>query len=304
MAKILIVEDESIVALELESRLTDLGYSVCGIVASGADAINLAIAEKPNIILMDINIKGPIDGVVTAEKIKEILDIPIIFLTAFTDSNTLQRAKITEPYGYIVKPFEERELHTSIEIALYKHNMEKKLRDNERRLSITLNSIADAVIATDNKGNINYMNPAALNLTICKCNDTIGKYVLDAFNINNKEVYTAADNAIKEIIANGITNNFPSNIAISYNVNEFRILESSISSIKDEKSNIDGIVIVFHDVTEKSIAENALQESEKKYKAVVENASELIFGLDINWGYKYANAAALKITGYFRRRAY
>jgi two-component system, response regulator PdtaR len=105
MAKLLIVEDESIVALELESRLTDLGYSVCGIVASGEDAINLAIAEKPNIILMDINIKGPIDGVVTAEKIKEIIDIPIIFLTAFTDSNTLQRAKITEPYGYIVKPF-------------------------------------------------------------------------------------------------------------------------------------------------------------------------------------------------------
>ena len=186
MAKILIVEDESIVALELESRLTDLGYSVCGIVSCGADAIKTAVDQKPDIILMDINIKGPIDGVVTAEKIKEIIDIPIIFLTAFTDSNTLQRAKITEPYGYIVKPFEERELHTSIEIALYKHNMEKKLRDNEKRLSITLNNIADAVIATDNKGSINYINPAAEKLISDKFSKTFGIYVLDAMNINNK----------------------------------------------------------------------------------------------------------------------
>ncbi|MFZ0456363.1 MAG: PAS domain S-box protein [Ignavibacteriaceae bacterium] len=296
MSKILIVEDESIVALELESRLIDLGYSVCGIVSSGADAINITASQIPDLILMDINIKGPIDGVETAEKIKGTIDIPIIFLTAFTDSNTLQRAKITEPYGYIVKPFEERELHTSIEIALYKHNMEKKLRDNEKRLSITLNSIADAVIATDNKGNINYMNPAAINLTSCNCNESIGKYILDAFNINNKETYNAADNAIKEIMANGYTNNFPSNITISYVGNEFSIVESSISSIKDEKSNVDGIVIVFHDVTEKSIAENALLDSERKYKEVVENASELIFGLDISWGYKYANAAALKVS--------
>lgn len=298
MTKILIVEDESIVALELESRLMDLGYSVCGIVSSGTDAINIMNAKKPNLILMDINIKGPIDGVETAEKIKEVIDIPIIFLTAFSDSNTLQRAKITEPYGYIIKPFEERELHTSIEIALYKHNMEKRLRDNEKRLSITLNSIVDAVIATDNKGDINYMNPAAVSLTSCKFDKIIGKYVLEAFNISSEEIYNAADNAIKEIISNGYSNNFPANITISFNDNEFRILESSISSIKDEKSNIEGIVFVFHDVTERSIAENAFLESEKKFREVVENASEVIFGLDIDWKYKYANNAAIKITGY------
>ncbi|MEJ2613916.1 MAG: PAS domain S-box protein [Ignavibacteriaceae bacterium] len=298
MAKILIVEDESIVALELESRLGDLGHAICGIVSSGPDAINITRSEKPDIILMDINIKGPVDGVETAEKIKEIVDIPIIFLTAFTDSDTLQRAEITEPYGYIVKPFEERELQTSIEIALYKHNMEKKLRANEKRLSITLSSIADAVITTDCKGIINYMNPSAVNLTNCKCSKAIGKYVLDAFYIENKETYNAADNAIKEIIANGYTNNFPSSITISFNVNELRIVESSISTIKDEKSNIDGIVLVLHDVTERSFAENALSESEKKFREVVENASEVIFGLDINWKYKYANNATLKISEY------
>ena len=298
MEKILIVEDESIVALELESRLSDLGYSVCGIVSSGADAINLTIAQKPNLILMDINIKGPIDGVETAEKIKEIIDTPVIFITAFADSNTLQRAKITEPYGYIVKPFEERELHTSIEIALYKHNMEKKLRENEKRLSITLNSIADAVIAADNEGNINYMNPAAVSLTSCRCDESIGKYVLDAFKINGEESYNAADIAIREIITEGYTNNFPSDFTISYGQNEFRIVESSISVIKGEKSNVDGIVIVFHDITEKSLTENALLESEKKFREVIENASEVVFGLDIDWRYTYANNAALRISEY------
>ncbi len=297
MEKILIVEDESIVALELESRLCDLGYSVCGIVVSGDEAIKLTKEHIPNIILMDINIKGPIDGVQTAEKIKEIFDIPIIFLTAFTDPNTLERAKITGPYGYIVKPFEERELHTSIEIAIYKHNMEKKLRDSERRLSITLKSIGDAVIATDNEGKINYMNSAAEELTSINTEDANGKYVLDIFDISDKVTYEIADLDIKKLINTGFSDNFPGNLTISNN-SEVKIVESSVSAIKDEKSNIDGIVLVFHDVTEKFKAEAALLESEKKYRKVVENASEIIFALDSTWKYRYVNAATVRISEY------
>ncbi len=298
MEKILIVEDESIVALELESRLCDLGYSVCGIVASGDEAIKLTKEHIPNIILMDINIKGPIDGVQTAEKIKEMYDIPIIFLTAFTDPSTLERAKITGPYGYIVKPFEERELHTSIEIAIYKHNMEKKLRDSERRLSITLKSIGDAVIATDNEGKINYMNSAAEELTSINSENANGKYVLDIFDISDKVTYETADLDIKKLINTGFSDNFPGNLTISDKNGQVKIVESSISAIKDEKSNIDGIVLVFHDVTEKFKAEAALLESEKKYRKVVENASEVIFALDSTWKYRYVNAATVRISEY------
>lgn len=298
MEKILIVEDESIVALELQSRLTDLGYLVCGIVVSGPEAIKLTAEKRPDIILMDINIKGPFDGVETAEKIKGMYDIPIIFLTAFTDSSTLERAKIAQPYGYIVKPFEERELHTSIEIALYKHNMERKLRDSEGRLSTTLKNIGDAVIATDSDGKINYINPAAEELTSCNYTEAIGKYVLEVLNIFDIEVYNSAHNEIKYLIATGVTDDFPDNIRISSSDGNIRIVEPNVSLIKDERSNIDGIVLVLHDITEKSITKNALVESEKKYREVVENASEVIFGLDINWRYKYANDTALRISEY------
>ena len=298
MEKILIVEDESIVALELKSRLTDLGYSICGIVASGNEAIRLTNEQKPNIILMDINIKGSLDGVETAEKIKGIYDIPIIFLTAFADSSTLERAKITQPYGYIIKPFEERELHTSIEIALYKHNMEKRLRDSERRLFITLKSISDAVIATDNDGKINYLNPAAESLTSFSNDEAIGKYVLDVFNINDEVIYQIADSAIKKLITDGYTDSFPGNLTILHKNGEIKIVESSASAIKDENTNIDGIVLVFRDVTEKFKAEAALLESEKKYRKVIENASEVIFTLSIDWKYSYVNSATSRITEY------
>jgi PAS domain S-box-containing protein len=298
MVKILIVEDESIVALELQSRLEYLGYSVCGVVATGQGAIDKTAESNPNIILMDINIKGPFDGVEAAERIKAKYEVPIIFLTAFSDPNTLQRAKITEPYGYITKPFEERELHTTIEIALYKYSIEKKLRDNERRLSTTLKSIGDAVIATGKDGRINYMNPAAEKLTSFSSDEAMGRFVLEVFNVTDKEIHQSLDETIKKLIAEGSSDKFPDSLTIISNTGESKIIESNAAAIKDVDSNISGLVLVFRDITEKFKAEAALIESEKKYKTVVENASEVIFALDLGWKCIYANAAAIKISGY------
>jgi signal transduction histidine kinase len=127
-AKIMIVEDESITAMELEGRLEYWGYTVLPISSSGKKAIEIATTMAPDLILMDINLKGKMDGVETMEHIKEHLDVPVIYLTAYSDEATLQRAKITEPYGYILKPFEERELYILIEVALYKNQMEQKLK--------------------------------------------------------------------------------------------------------------------------------------------------------------------------------
>ncbi len=158
MVKILIVEDEQIVAMELKCRLIDLGYSVCDSVATVEAAISKSNEMLPDIILMDINIKGKFDGIEAAKKIKNQLKIPIILLTAFTDNKALERAKVVEPYGYIVKPFEERELHTAIEIAVYKYNMERKLKENEQKLTTILKSIDDAVLAIDSFGKINFSN--------------------------------------------------------------------------------------------------------------------------------------------------
>ena len=131
MAKttILIVEDEAIVAADLASKLEQLGYQVAGIAARGGQAVDLAHALRPGLVLMDIHLAGPMDGVDAAERIRRECDLPVIYLTAHLDPATLQRAKLTEPFGYILKPFDERELETCVEIALYKHQAEGKLRD-------------------------------------------------------------------------------------------------------------------------------------------------------------------------------
>ena len=118
---IFIVEDESIVAKDIQNSLTKLGYTVVGIANNGTDAIERIVELSPDLVLMDIMIKGDLTGIDVSEKIKEKINVPVIFLTAYADEGTLAKAKITEPYGYILKPFKEIDLHSTIEMAVYKH---------------------------------------------------------------------------------------------------------------------------------------------------------------------------------------
>ena len=130
---VLVVEDESILSKDIQHSLKKLGYNVVGAAASGDRAIELARSEKPDIVLMDIMLKGEMNGIETAEVMKTELGIPVIFLTAYADDSTLSKAKVTEPYGYIIKPFKEVDLHTTIEMALYKHDKNKEV-EKERDL--------------------------------------------------------------------------------------------------------------------------------------------------------------------------
>ncbi|MFP4654609.1 MAG: response regulator [Methanohalobium sp.] len=130
--KILVVEDENIVALDIKNRLNKLGYSVPSIASTGEEAVQKAEITFSDLVLMDIMLKGDMDGIEAAEKIRELYDIPVIYLTAYADDKILERAKLTQPYGYISKPFKEKDLRTNIEMALHKHKMEKdKLGKNK-----------------------------------------------------------------------------------------------------------------------------------------------------------------------------
>lgn len=126
---VLIVEDEEFFAIEVRDILEKLGYGVSGVASTGEDAVKMTEDKHPDLVLMDIVLKGEMDGVMAAEQIHERLDIPVIYLTGLTGDQITERAKITEPFGYILKPFQERELHVAIEIALYRHEMERKLRE-------------------------------------------------------------------------------------------------------------------------------------------------------------------------------
>lgn len=133
-ARILVVEDEAIEALDIQQRLVGAGYPLPEVAYSGEEGVARAEEMRPDLVLMDIMLGGEIDGVAAAEQILSRLDVPIIFLTAYVDESTFQRAKITEPYGYIVKPFHERALLTAIEMGLYRHRTERELRQRNEQL--------------------------------------------------------------------------------------------------------------------------------------------------------------------------
>jgi CheY-like chemotaxis protein len=123
--RILVVEDEHIVAMGIKRMLKELGYTVTGIASSGEDAISKAESTFPDVVLMDIMLKGEMDGVEASEKIRSRFNIPVVYLTAYSDDNILDRAKRTEPFGYIIKPFDEKDLYSSIEVALQRYRKEK-----------------------------------------------------------------------------------------------------------------------------------------------------------------------------------
>lgn len=197
---ILIVEDERIVAEDIKSSLQNQGYSVCAIVSSGMEAIEKTREKKPELVLMDINIKGEMDGIETARQIRNLYGTPIVFLTAFSDEETIERAKITDPYGYIIKPFDERNLSVNIDMSLYKHKMMKKLKESEKWFYTTLFSINDAVIATDKNGFISFMNPVAEKLTGWQLENVQGESLEGIFNVISEETGRRIENPAARVL--------------------------------------------------------------------------------------------------------
>ena len=168
---ILIVEDESVVALDLAATLEKLGYTVAGVTARGREALRLAVKQQPSLVLMDIHLKGDLDGIRAAQQIQEELLIPVVYLTAYSDDATLNRARVTHPFGYLLKPFDDRELEVAIQIALYRHGMESALRDSEQRLQAILSGIQEAVVATGPDDRVTFINRAAETLLGCSARD-------------------------------------------------------------------------------------------------------------------------------------
>ena len=176
MSKILVVEDEIIVAWDIKETLEKLGHTVVDLVVSGAEAIETAATDRPDLVLMDIRLEGEIDGIVAGNAIYQHLKIPVVYLTAHADEFTLERAIKTSPFGYIVKPFQSRSLQSTIRVALQRHQLEISAYMAQKCLENTLNinSIGSGVIATDRQGLVTFMNPIAEDLTGWQSSAAIG----------------------------------------------------------------------------------------------------------------------------------
>jgi PAS domain S-box-containing protein len=157
-AKVLIVEDEALVARNIQDKLQELGYTVPTVVDSGAAAVEQAGELRPDLVLMDIRLRGEIDGIQAAAQISEQFDIPVIYLTAYSDDETLQRAKVTEPFGYIIKPFRASELHSLVEMALYRHVMERRLRESEARYRSVVEDQTEFIVRWLRDGTRTFVN--------------------------------------------------------------------------------------------------------------------------------------------------
>lgn len=169
--RILIVEDEAVVAKNLEKKLTRMGYEVIGSVASGEEAVRKAGESVPDLVLMDIMLVGQMDGIEAAEKIRFCYGIPVVYLTAYTDQTILERAKVTEPYGYLVKPLTERDLQSTIEMALYKAEMERRLKESEKRFRELAELLPQTVYEVDLQGYFTFVNYSGLDALGCTAKD-------------------------------------------------------------------------------------------------------------------------------------
>jgi len=186
--RILVVEDEAIVALGIQSNLKRLGYEVVGRASTGIEALALAETARPDLVLMDVMLGvGGMDGIDTASELHERFNLPVVYLSAATDEKTLDRAKRTDPFGYIIKPFKDHELSLTIEVALYKSRTEAQMQESEQLLSTTLGSLAEAVVSTDTEGRVTYLNPAAAAMLGVEPEEALGRDISTVFSILDQD---------------------------------------------------------------------------------------------------------------------
>jgi PAS domain S-box-containing protein len=254
----MVVEDEKIIANDISYSLEILGYHVVASVAYGEEAVLRASELRPHLILMDIRLKGEMDGISAARQIQALLDIPVIYLTAMADEQTLQRAKLTEPFGYLLKPFDDQELRITIEIALYRHKLEQKLKANERWLSTTLQSIGEGVITTDPEGRINFMNPRAEALTGWSQAAALGQEARTVFQIVDKTAGTLLECPVTKLLSGAASPLETGHTLLLARDRTITPIDYNIAPISSSGGPLTGAVLAFRNISERRQLEERL----------------------------------------------
>ncbi len=190
--RVLVVEDEALIAADIQRRLQRLGYSVPLVATSGEEALRCAGSTPLDLILMDIRLSGKLDGIATARALKVNSDTPVVYMTAHADRETIQRAKLTEPFGYILKPITDDDLSSAVEIGIYKHEMDRRVRASEAWLSTTLRNIGEVTIATDTAYKVVFVNPVAEQLTGCSTTEDRGRALAEILELYEESTETRA----------------------------------------------------------------------------------------------------------------
>lgn len=256
--RILVVEDEHIVALDVKMHLQNYGYTVPATYATGEEVLANFELLDPALVIMDIKLQGRLDGLDTAREIKRRYHVPVVLLTAHADEATVARARETQPFGYVIKPFEERELRTAVVVALSRHEMEQEIVRRERLFFTTLNSIQDGVVVTDPDNTVKLMNSVASRMVGLEPDSCIGSSIEDVVKTDHEGGVTESGNAQME-----------SGDEVGYIVShtgERTAVETVQSPLVGDGEERLGTVWVYRDVSARVASEKALQESQEQLR--------------------------------------
>ncbi|WP_321908256.1 PAS domain S-box protein [Paraburkholderia sp. J11-2] len=270
-ARILIVEDDRVVARDIGQQLVRCGHTVAASVASGEEALVVAARSPLDLVLMDVRLEGELDGIDAARRLREAHGLPIVFLTAYADEETVQRATVTEPFGYVLKPFEDQQLRTVVEMALYKHAAERRLRESEQRYAATLASIGDGVIATDCESRITLINPVAETLTGWSREEAACQPLANVLVLIDEDTNMPLVDVGAAVLREQAPVDLPPKTRLVGRQGREVPVETRVTRIVDDVGQVVGIVLAIRDATETRRAAQAeiLRETNERLGAAM-----------------------------------
>jgi PAS domain S-box-containing protein len=252
--KILVVEDEQVVAMDLEASLQELGYQVAGVTSTGRDALELAREMCPDLVLMDIHLHGSMDGITAAAEIRRQWQIPVVFVTAFASEEILSRAKAVGPYGYLTKPFRTKELNATVMVALQQHRLTRSVFQEHGWLHTLLASMSDGVIATDAKGQVKFLNLKAEAITGWTLPEALGRPIEEVYPLREESGTPVEKCQLRCVLAD----HKPigrQRFLLRTRSEQSLMVEDSAAPMHDGQGRLTGAVTVIVDITERQRAE-------------------------------------------------
>ena len=296
--RILVVEDEVLIAEEIRERLTTEGFTVVAVADTGAAAIALAVEERPDLVLMDIRLKGPMDGVEAAEAIYERCGVPVVYLTAHSDQATLQRAKTRAAFGYVLKPFQIDNLLVAIDLGIHRAAVETRLHEHELTYATILGSIADAVIATDVAGRIRFMDGMAEQLTGWPAREAEGRALPTVVKLVDDSGRPVQDRLVKRVIAGRMSVRFARADHLVRHGGDRIPIDGGAAPVIDYLGRVVGLTVTFTDASASRRAERELRVLSDELQAVVNTAVDGVLLLDDAGTVRMINPACERLFGY------